>query len=419
MAWSGEPARGRLEAEVVVVGGGIAGLSAARRLRALGKDVVLLEAAECGGGATGKSSGFIPPDSELDLAALIARFGEDDARLLWRAARGACARMRADVERWGLDCELVAADSLFVARSPRQAPAIRAEHEAHERLGFASRLYQGSALAEVLGGHGFVAGVRAPDTFGIDALAYARGFARALAAAGVRIFERSPVVELAPQSLRTAEAVVHADAVVVCVDRFAPALGVEANDCYHAQAFITVSEPLGESTWRRIFPDAPLLVWDADLVYQYFRRTGTGALLLGGGRLAETYAAAEHPASPAFAQLERYARDRFACLREVSFVQQRQGLIGMSKDLLPIAGRSRAEPTLHVAMCGAGLPWSLLAGESAAAQLAGESTPVDAFFTPGRRFNRVEALQPLLGKPATWALSYYLAKHPFGTHRRR
>jgi len=403
------PARGSITADVVVVGGGIAGLSAARRLLDLGKDVVLLEADTCGSGATGKSSGFITPDSELELCNLIDRFGEDDAALLWRAAQTACVAMRADVEAWQLPCDRVDADSFWVARSASKIAAIECEHAAHQRLGLPSRLYRGGEVGDVLGGEGFAAGVRTPGTFGMNAFAYARGLQRQLVARGLRCFERSPVVEIGRNEVRTADALVRAGAIVLCLDRFAPELGIAARDTFHVQAFLTLTEPLDEATWRQIFPGPPLLVWDSDLVYQYFRRTGEGRLLLGGGRLLETYAA-EHPHSKSFGKLERYARARFAALRDVRFTHAWGGLIGMSKDVLPIAGRSPAEPSHYLAMCGAGLPWSVLAGQCAAALAAGQEAPLARLFAPGRRYHWIDRFQWLLGKRITWALSYVFAK---------
>ena len=59
------------KAEVVVVGGGMAGLSVAQRLIREGKQVSLIEKDFCGSGASGKTSGFITPDSEIELSSLI------------------------------------------------------------------------------------------------------------------------------------------------------------------------------------------------------------------------------------------------------------------------------------------------------------------------------------------------------------
>ena len=87
------PLRGAITADIVIVGGGAAGLAAAMRVSGAGKDVVLLERNICGGSTTGKSSGFLTPDSDLELQQLERRFGRDGARVCGDApVRG--------VERW-------------------------------------------------------------------------------------------------------------------------------------------------------------------------------------------------------------------------------------------------------------------------------------------------------------------------------
>lgn len=422
------PLRGKTDADTAIVGGGISGLSAAQWLREeAGRDVVLVEGSFCGAGATGRSSGFITPDSETELSQLARRFGDADAAMLWRAGVGACALIRANIARSAIDCDLVEADSLYVANSPRGVAAVRAEHEAHRRLGFSSRFYSRAEMGEALGADGFHAGLRAPGTFGVSGAAYARALRDTLIARGVRIHEGSPAGEVGPGLVRTPEGEVRARHVIVCLDRFAPDLDIARRDTYHAQTFLILSEPLADATRRALFPAGPMLVWDTDLTYQYHRLTAEGRLLVGGGLIRNTYARRESPVDAGVRHLLRYIRAKYPVLNTVRFTHAWPGLIGLSKDLLPLAGpypcsssqtgsrdapgADRGEPTQHVAMCGAGLPWSTLAGRVAAQRAVGGATPLDRFFDPGRAFSTIEPLQPFVGKPATWALSYYIAKN--------
>ena len=77
------PLKDHIQADIVIVGGGMAGLSTALRCTKSGHRIVLLEKNICGGSSTGKSAGFLTPDSELDLSQLIRRFGALGARDLW------------------------------------------------------------------------------------------------------------------------------------------------------------------------------------------------------------------------------------------------------------------------------------------------------------------------------------------------
>lgn len=405
------PLEGAREADAVVVGGGMAGLAAAQWLREKAeKDVIVLEARFCGAGATGKSSGFVTPDSELELTSLVRRFGDADARLLWDVATRGCQDIHANVERFGIDCDFLAADSLFVANGRTAFATVRREHEAHARLGFPSTLYGRASLPDVLGSNGFDGAVRAGGTFGIDAYAYVQGLKRALAGLGVRIFEDSPAIQIDQHVVRTPRGTVRAPIVIVCLDRFAPTLGVATRDTYHAQTFIALTDPLRQDQLQRLFPSGPMLVWDTDLTYQYLRLTPAGRLLVGGSTLLETFRRNESPPAGSGERLEAYVREKFPALGPVVFTHLWPGLIGVTKDLLPIAGL-RPLAGHYEAMCSAGLPWSVLAGQVAARCTVEGATELDRFFAPDRTFTALDWFQPILGKPLTFALSILWAKN--------
>jgi gamma-glutamylputrescine oxidase len=391
----------------------MAGLTAAQWLhQRAGRDVVLLEAGGCGGGATGRSSGFITPDSELQVADLVRRFGAREGRALWLAARGACDHIRDNVRRLGIACDLVEADCLYLGAGRRGQHTIRVEHGTRQGLDLDSRIYEGEALAAVLGTRRYRAGVRYGGTFAIDAHAYAQGLKQALVAAGVRVFEDSPVITLGGDRVETAHGSVLADRVIVCLDRFAPDLGV-ARDTWHAQTFLLASAPLDVATQRSLFPDGPLLAWDTDLIYQYFRLTGDGRLLVGGGRLRETYARVHHD-SDTPRRLQRWAQRTFPALRELEFACYWPGLIGVTRDLLPLAGPTTVagttgSPVLQQAVCAAGLPWSVLAGQAAARSAVGAPEPLDRHLLPDRHFH-LAAFGHRLPPPLTFPLSHLIYK---------
>src|SRR4051794_8814925 len=103
-----------IEADAVIVGGGAAGLAAALALSEKKLKVVLLEGNICGGSSTGKSAGFLTPDSELELAQLVRRFGPARARELWEAATHGVDFIVSTIKKFDLRCDLISQDSLFL-----------------------------------------------------------------------------------------------------------------------------------------------------------------------------------------------------------------------------------------------------------------------------------------------------------------
>jgi gamma-glutamylputrescine oxidase len=106
-----------MDTDVVVVGGGMTGLMCARTLRARGQRVCLLEAETCGAGASGRSSGLITPDSELELRDLLRQFGPEEARKLWAFALGGVEEIRRAILKDRIDCDMQLQVGLFVGAS--------------------------------------------------------------------------------------------------------------------------------------------------------------------------------------------------------------------------------------------------------------------------------------------------------------
>ena len=407
-----EPLRTTVSSEVVIVGGGIAGLTCAQALAERGIDVALVEQAFCGSGASGKSSGFVTPDSELDLSDLVANYGEACGQELWEFARSGVERIRGTIKALSIDCDYQIQDSLFVARSARAfRKVIEVERRAHASLGYRSTLYDKSSLREILGSRVYQGGLRQAGTFGINSFAYCRALRSALAHQGVRILEGTPVTRLTAGGVETPDGAVTAPTVAVLTDRELPALGLAAPAVYHIQTFLSISKPLRASEIRMIFPEERLMVWDTDLIYQYFRITGEGRLLLGGGDLRSMYSRRESRSSVRIARkLCRYMSRHFPSLRfEIDHLWP--GLIGVSADFAPVVGRHDTLPAVFFAGAGAGLPLSAALGEYLAQKIADGRDDLDAMLSPHRRFPIGRQVQNLLGKPGAFMVSHGMAKY--------
>lgn len=404
------PLRGPTRCDVVVVGGGMAGLTCADVLVQRGVRVALLEQRYCGAGASGLSSGFVTPDSELALHDLVTSLGEARGRRLWDFASGGVARIRGTIERFGLDCDHQVQDSLLVARSTRAyRKAVEPEHRTRSAQGEGSTLYDRESLPPVLAARDVHGGVRYGDTFGIDSYAYCRGVRDALERCGVSIHEGTPALRLTAGGVETPTGSVEADAIAVFTDRWLAALGLAPAAVGEVQTFLAVSQPLRDDELRAIFPAEPLMVWDTDLVYQYFRAIGGGRLLVGASDLRETYARREARRSPrVLRRMRRYLARQFPSVR-IELEWFWPGRLGVSKDFLPILGRRDARR--FFAGAGAGLPWAAALGAYVADAITHGRQELDQELSPARRFAVGSRVQRVLGKPVAFALSHAAAKY--------
>ena len=409
------PLRGDLRCDVLIVGGGASGLAAAARFVGTGKKVVLLEKNICGGSATGKSAGFLTPDSELELSQLIRRFGPDGAKDLWEVPVRGIDRMISLIGSAGIDCDLHKQDSLFLGKGSGGIRAVQDEDKSRRRLGYDSHVYGPRELASVIGSKGYTAAVRYKDTYGIDALRYAQGVKGMLIDAGIPVYESSAVVSFSGNTARTHMGSVTADQVIFCADKLGPELSPYSTNVYHEQTFLSITEPLSPREQGSLFPEEPLQCWDSDLIYSYYRLTGARRLLLGGGSLLTTYSRNDTTTSSVIDHVIRGFRKMFPILKDVRFIQYWPGRIDMTRDLLPTVLREPTSPWVHRVLGCVGLPWATFCGDFAARQILGESETGDEryyrYFGANRRFLVPIWLEKIMGKRLAFPLNNAWAKY--------
>jgi glycine/D-amino acid oxidase-like deaminating enzyme/nitrite reductase/ring-hydroxylating ferredoxin subunit len=150
LATVGMPSYGKLEkdleADVAIVGGGIAGLTTAYLLAKEGKSVVLATAGKLLGGTTGYTTAKLTAQHDLIYDEYIAHFGEERAKRYYEANMEGLAFIRQLAEEANIDCDLVEEDAYVYTNAESKIASVEKEYEAYKRLGIPGALEEKLAL---------------------------------------------------------------------------------------------------------------------------------------------------------------------------------------------------------------------------------------------------------------------------------
>lgn len=397
------PLRGEARADVAIVGGGYAGLSAALTLREAGFDVILLEANRVGAGASGRNGGQVGLGQRVDQMALEGMVGQDRARDLWQLGRDAVTEVRARIARHGIDAEwtpgiLEAAHRPRFAREFRDYADHMARHYDHEVL-YLDR----EATRARVGSTDYHAGLLEAEAGHLHPLKYALGLARAAQDAGVRLHETTRVTGIdrgAPATLRCeGGGQVRADHVLVCANGYlGDLLPDAAARTMPINNFIAATEPLGAERARALIRD-DTAVADTRFVINYFRLSRDGRLLFGGG---ESYGW-RFPRDIA-AKVRGPMLEVFPQLKGVRLDYAWGGTLGITLSRLPHFTRAAGNVLSVGGFSGHGVALATLSGRLAAEAVQGQAERFDLMAAlPTPRFPGGRALRhPLLVAGMLW-----------------
>lgn len=249
--------RGRIETEVVIVGGGLTGCACARLLTAAGIAVVLVERDRIGAGATGGALGVARQDFDVPFRATVQAHGLRAARALWQALRHAALDLPATLRRLKVGCDLTPQDLVDMAAADRaDANALRREYDARHAAGFDHRWLSAPAVAGATGLERAVA-IRTKAAV-VDPYRACLGLAAAAVAAGAEVFERSQVrrIRAAATSVEvaTAAGVIAAQSVVVATGAPLGDLRSLRRHLQPRRGYGVVSAPLAAAMRKQLGP---------------------------------------------------------------------------------------------------------------------------------------------------------------------
>jgi len=259
----------------------------------------------------------------------------------------------------------------------------------------------------------YIAGVQYPGTYSINALLYAQELKRVLVKKGVRIFESSQVEEIDGMTAKTHQGSVTAKRIIMCIDKVERTLSEVSNQVYHAQTFLSISEPLRTKEIKAMFPSNNLMCWDSKLVYTYYRLTGDRRLLVGGGSALTTFTPFYVNSPTIIKKVVFDLRKRFPVLNNIEFTQYWPGHIDTTKDLIPIVDFNTGNKKIQYVLGCVGLPWAAFCGKFAAKRLLqpGFCDTYCSYLSKERKFFIPNWVQHILTKPLAFALNNAYSKY--------
>ncbi|MFL9925408.1 FAD-binding oxidoreductase [Herbaspirillum lusitanum] len=330
------------EADVVVVGGGFTGLSAALALRKQHRSVVLLEAGRIAGEASGRNGGQVNAGLAHDFSELSGKIGKARATELYRAYSQAVETVARIVADENIDCDFRRCGKLKVAAKPEHyAKLQQVFRDLSPDIDANLKLIAPQDMASEIGGGDFHGGLLQTTSAQMHVGKFGIGLAHAAARQGARIFEATPVTGLQRQPdqsfmVETAQGSLRAQQVLIAAGGCATGpLGYFRRRLVPVGSFIIVTEVLSQALLDQIMPGRRNYVTTKN-IGNYFRITPDNRLLFGG----RARFAMSNPKSDAKsgALLQAAMIEMFPALRQTRIDYCWGGSVDMSADRLPRAG---------------------------------------------------------------------------------
>ncbi|WP_043526892.1 NAD(P)/FAD-dependent oxidoreductase [Litchfieldella xinjiangensis] len=391
------PARPALEGEltcdICVVGAGFTGISSALHLAEKGLNVIVLESARVGFGASGRNGGQIVNSYSRDMDVIEDKYGLDAARALGDMAFEGNRIIRERIAQYGIECDLKGGN-LFAACNAKQLKGL-IEHKAlWERFGHNQlELLEGTDHQREVQSERYVGALVDHSGGHLHPLNLVLGQAAAFESLGGVIYEQTPVVELIhgqPVRLKTPRGEVRAERVVLAgnayMQQLIPQLESKSMPC---GTQIVTTAPLNEAQASALLPN-DMAVEDCNYLLDYYRLSADRRLIYGGG----VNYGGQDPAS-----IEGVIRPKlettFPQLKGIQIDYAWSGNFLMTLNRLPQFGVLNDNVYYAQGYSGHGVTCTHLAGRLIAEVMTGRSERFDAFAGlphlpfPGGRLLRV------------------------------
>ena len=369
--------RGRVDADVCVVGGGFTGVSTALHLLERGYSVVLLEGRKISWGASGRNGGQLV-NGVADETKVSKLIGRDVTERVWQFGLETTEIVKERVAQFDIQCDLKWG-YMNAALNDDQIKELEEYQQqcAEYRYPHSIEYFSKERIKEVIGSDQYVAALVDYGSGHLHPLNLCIGEARAAEQMGAQIYEHSMVKKIIRGTkpvVKTHAGEVHAEHVVVGCNAYLNGLLPEIDGmALSAGSYVIATEPLTQAEAQEVNPK-DLAVCDMNVVLDYFRLSADRRMLFGGRC---NYSGLD-PVSISGTLQPRMAKV-FPLLADKQIDYEWGGDLAISINRIPQLGRLKGNVYYAQGYSGHGVGPTHLAGRMIADAIAGTAEDFDVF----------------------------------------
>jgi len=282
------------KADVVVIGGGFTGTSAALQLAKGGAEVVLVEAMSIGWEASSRNGGQALSCLHHTLAESIKHHGRERAKEMFLSAVQAADAVEQIAREEGIDCDYIRSGSIEAASKPVHFDALKREQEVLQDVaGYDVQILPKDEMTVELGTDAYYGVMVNPRSASVQPAKFVRGMALAAERAGADIHEGTRVhaIDRNDESafrngirftVRTERGDIVAKDVLVAANAWAGAIVPQFRQrVFPAESFVIATEPLPKELAQKLIPNQRA-VYDTRRTLAYYRLSSDRRMVWGG-----------------------------------------------------------------------------------------------------------------------------------------
>lgn len=367
---------GNINADVCVVGGGYAGLSAALELAERGYSVALLEAQRIGWGASGRNGGqALVGYGYAGQEAIEVQLSSEDARRAWDISVEALQLLRERIAKHAIECDFVPGHLTLAVNARKGRRLEQWVNRVARRYDYQLQPISPAEVGSWIASHRFHSGAFDPHSGHLHPLKYCLGLAEAARGAGVQIFENSTVLQIEEGDkpvVKTGSGAITCRFVVLAGNvylgqfgkRIAPQLMPRIMP---VGTYVITTEPMARERADGLIRQRAA-AFDNNLILDYFRVTADNRLLFGGGESYSTMT----PLNLAGRMRQRMLAV-FPQLSDLQVPYVWGGFVDLTMNQAPDFGRLDRNVYYLQGFSGHGVALAVMAGRLVAEAVAGEA----------------------------------------------